>query len=190
MYPHRADDVVFFVRPTSSAHRPQHARIRSSSRSCGAFVINEMLKIFDQALRPLPATGGPMLRPTCATPSCCSWIWSGLNTLMDIPRVLADDEYRKFKLSNCKSRKWDFWEKAQRPGRTSLANMVPCITSKLASFIYNDYMRPIVGPAEERVRLLRAMNRQKIILVKLSKEQIGDLSAYLLGMIFVGKDPG
>ena len=188
---HRADDVVFFdpadfERPIGLnmlEFDPKFPQLRT-------FVINEMLKIFDK-LYDLKATGGPMFETYMrnAILLLMDHVESG-NTLMDIPRVLADDEYRKFKLSKCKSQEVkDFWEKeAQKAGgEASLANMVPYITSKLASFIYNDYMRPIVGQQKSAFDFYEAMNQQKIILVKLSKGKIGDLNAYLLGMIFVGK---
>lgn len=112
------------------------------------------------------------------------------NSLMDIPRVLADEDYRNYKLSKCTSQEVkDFWTKEalKAGGEASLANMVPYITSKLASFIYNDYMRPIVGQQKSAFNLYDAMNQGKIILMKLSKGKVGDLNAYLLGMIMIGK---
>jgi hypothetical protein len=154
------------------------------------FVINEMLKIFDK-LYDLKATGGPMFETYMrnAILLLMDHPESG-NTLMDIPRVLADEEYRNMKLSHCTSVEvHDFWTKEalKAGGEASLQNMVPYITSKLASFIYNDYMRPVVGQEKSAFNMYDAMNEQKIILMKLSKGKVGDLNAYLLGMIMVGK---
>ena len=154
------------------------------------FVINEMLKIFDK-LYDLKSTGGPMFETYMrnAILLLMEHPESGM-TLMDIPRVLADDEYRNFKLSKCKNVDVkNFWTKEalKAGGESSLANMVPYITSKLASFIYNDYMRPIIGQQKSAFDFYTAMNEGKIILVKLSKGKIGDLNAYLLGMIIIGK---
>ena len=145
----RADDVIFF--DPADLERPiglnmlEYDVARPQTRT---FVINEMLKIFDK-LYDLKATGGPMFETYMRNAILLNMdhVESG-NTLMDIPRVLADEEYRNFKLSKCQSMEVkNFWTKEalKAGGESSLANMVPYITSKLASFIYNDYMRPIIG---------------------------------------------
>lgn len=187
----RADDVILFDpadfdRPLGLnmlEFDPRYPHLRT-------FVINEMLKIFDK-LYDLKSTGGPMFETYMrnAILLLMDHVESG-NTLMDIPRVLADDDFRNFKLSKCQSQEVkDFWlkEALKAGGESSLANMVPYITSKLASFIYNDYMRPIIGQQKSAFNFFDVMNEQKILLVKLSKGKIGDLNAYLLGMIVVGK---
>ena len=187
----RADDVIFFdpgdfERPIGLnmlEFDPRQPQLRT-------FVINEMLKIFDK-LYDLKSTGGPMFETYMrnAILLLMEHPESGM-TLMDIPRVLADEDYRNMKLSHCKSTEVkDFWTKEalKAGGEASLQNMVPYITSKLASFIYNDYMRPIVGQQKSAFNFYDAMNQQKIILVKLSKGKVGDLNAYLLGMIIIGK---
>ena len=65
--------------------------------------------------------------------------------------------------------------------------MVPYITSKLTPFIYNDYMRPIIGQQKSSFNVREAMDQQKILILKLPKGTIGELNAYLLGMVLVGK---
>lgn len=187
----RAEDVIFidpadYDRPMGLnmlEFDPRYPQMKT-------FVINEMLKIFDK-LYDLKATGGPMFETYMrnAILLLMDHPESG-NTLMDIPRVLADEDYRNMKLSHCTSVEvHDFWTKEalKAGGEASLQNMVPYITSKLASFIYNDYMRPVVGQEKSAFNMYDAMNEQKIILMKLSKGKVGDLNAYLLGMIMVGK---
>ncbi len=187
----RADDVIFF--DPADIERPvglNMLEFDERSPHLRTNVINEMLKIFDK-LYDLKATGGPMFETYMrnAILLLMEHPESGM-TLMDIPKVLADDEFRNFKLSKCKSQEVkDFWQKEalKAGGESSLANMVPYITSKLASFIYNDYMRTIIGQQQSAFNVFDAMNDQKILLIKLSKGKIGDLNAYLLGMIMVGK---
>ncbi|MBU1034177.1 type IV secretion system DNA-binding domain-containing protein [Patescibacteria group bacterium] len=187
----RAEDVILF--DPSDHERPiglNMLEFDPGSPHLRTFVINEMLKIFDK-LYDLKATGGPMFETYMRNAILLNMDHpeSG-NTLMDVPRVLADEDFRNFKLSKCKSQEVkNFWTKEalKAGGEASLANMVPYITSKLASFIYNDYMRPIIGQQKSAFNFYDAMNEGKIILVKLSKGKIGDLNAYLLGMIIVGK---
>ncbi len=187
----RADDVIYFDpadidRPIGLnmlEFDPRFPHLRT-------FVINEMLKIFDK-LYDLKSTGGPMFETYMrnAILLLMEDPASGM-TLMDVPRVLADEDYRNLKLSKCKSIEVrDFWTKEalKAGGESSLANMVPYITSKLASFVYNDYMKFIIGQQKSAFDVYEVMNNKKILLLKLSKGKIGDLNAYLLGMIMVGK---
>src|SRR3989339_874246 len=78
-------------------------------------------------------------------------------------------------------------EAGESGGEASLENMVPYITSKLTPFISSDLMRPIIAQQHSSFNFREAMDTRKIILVKLSKGKIGELSANLLGMVIVGK---
>lgn len=187
----RADDVIFF--DPADFDRPMGLNMLEfdpGKPQQKTFVINEMLKIFDK-LYDLKSTGGPMfeLYMRNAMLLLMEDPESG-STLMEIPKVLADEDYRNYKLSKCKSQDVkDFWTKEalKAGGEASLANMVPYITSKLTPFIYNDYMRPIIGQQKSAFNVRDVMDGQKILLLKLSKGKIGDLNAYLIGMVLVGK---
>ncbi len=154
------------------------------------FAVNEVFAIFDK-LYDLSATGGPMFEQYFKNAALLIMDdpESG-STLMEISKVLADEDFRKYKLSKCKTQVVkDFWEKeAQKAGGdASLANMVPYITSKLSPFIANDLVRPIIAQQKTSLNFREAMDQQKIILVKLAKGKIGDINANLLGMIVIGK---
>lgn len=187
----RADDVILFD-PTDIA-RPQGLNLMEFDPNYPeqkTFVINETMKIFDK-LYDLKATGGPMFEQYMRNAMLLLMedTESG-STLMEVPKLLADEDYRRFKLSKCKNPTvYDFWTKeAQKAGgEASLQNMVPYITSKLNQFVSNDYMRPIIGQQSSAFNFRHVMDQKKILLVKLSKGKIGDMNAYLLGMIIVGK---
>lgn len=154
------------------------------------FVINEMIKIFDK-LYDLKQTGGPIFEQYMrnAMLLVMSDPESG-STLMEIPKVLSDPAFRKMKLERCSDPTVvDFWKKEAEKagGEAALANVVPYITSKLTSFISNDTMRPIIGQQNSSFNLRDIMDKKKILLVDLSKGLIGEMNAYLLGMILVGK---
>ena len=111
-------------------------------------------------------------------------------TLMEIPRVMTDAEFRKRKLARIKNPMVvDFWEKeaSKTSGETSLANMAPYITTKFGAFISNDYMRPIIGQTKSAFDFRKIMDEGKILLVDLAKGKIGDINANLLGMIITGR---
>ena len=154
------------------------------------FVINEMIGIFDQ-LYDLKSTGGPMFEQYMrnAMLLVMSDPDSG-STLMEISKVLSDEDFRAMKLSKCPNQiVVDFWRKEAEKagGEAALANMVPYITSKLTPFISNDMMRPIISQQKSTINFRDIMDNKKILLVALSKGKIGEINARLLGMVIVGK---
>lgn len=187
----RADDVVLFdpsdiERPIGLnmlEYDPKHPEQKT-------FVINEMIGIFDQ-LYDLKSTGGPMFEQYMrnAMLLIMEHPESG-STLMEISRVLADEDFRRMKLSHCGNPiVRDFWTKEAEKagGEAALANMVPYITSKLTTFVANDIMRPIISQQESGLNFREIMDSGKILLINLSKGKIGEINARLLGMVVVGK---
>jgi len=189
--PERAEDVIIFS--PGDIERPLALNLLEYDNRYPeqkSFVINEMIGILDK-LYDLKATGGPMFEQYMRNAMLLVMDdpESG-STLMEIPKVLADEEFRKFKLSHCKNQTVvDFWRKEAEKagGEAALANIVPYITSKLTPFISNDMMRPIIGQQKSAFNLREVMDGQKILLVDLPKGLIGEQNAYLLGMILVGK---
>lgn len=187
----RADDVIYFS--PADTERPMGLNLLEYDERYPeqkTFVINEMLKIFDK-LYDLKSSGGPMFEQYMRNAMILVMDdpASG-STLMEIPRVLSDEKFRAYKLSKCKTQVVkDFWLKeAQKAGgEASLANMVPYITSKLTPFITNDIVRPIIGQQKSAINVRKAMDEQKILLLDLSKGKLGDINAYLIGMVLVGK---
>ncbi|HJV33410.1 MAG TPA: DUF87 domain-containing protein, partial [Patescibacteria group bacterium] len=187
----RADDVIYFS--PADAERPMGLNLLEYDERYPeqkTFVINEMLKIFDK-LYDLKSSGGPMFEQYMRNAMILVMDdpASG-STLLEIPRVLSDEKFRAYKLSKCKTQVVkDFWLKeAQKAGgEASLANMVPYITSKLTPFITNDIVRPIIGQQKSAINVRQAMDEGKILLLDLSKGKLGDINAYLIGMVLVGK---
>ncbi len=189
--PERADDVIYF--DPSNTDRVMGLNLLEYDPKYPeqkTFVINEMIRIFDK-LYNLKQTGGPMFEQYArnAMLLIMESPESG-STLMEISKVLADADFRKFKLSKCKNPVVkDFWQKEAEKagGEAALANMVPYITSKLNTFVSNDIMRPIIGQQKSAFNLRDVMDKKKILLVNLSKGKIGESNAYLLGLVLVGK---
>ncbi|MEA2113038.1 MAG: type IV secretion system DNA-binding domain-containing protein [Patescibacteria group bacterium] len=154
------------------------------------FAVNELMNIFDK-LYDMKTTGGPMFEQY--TRNALLLLMddpSEKATLMEVPKVLADKDFRGRLLAKCQNMiVKDFWEKEAEKagGDASLANMVPYITSKFNVFIANDYMRPIIGQSESSLDFRKIMDEQKILLVNLSKGKLGDINSSLLGLIVTGK---
>ena len=187
----RAEDVIVF--DPADTERPfglnmmEYDPARPEQKT---FVINELIGIFDQ-LYDLKSTGGPMFEQYMRNAMLLVMEDpdSG-NTLMEIPKVLADEQFRAMKIRKCQNPTVvDFWTKEAEKagGEAALANMVPYITSKLTTFISNDLMRPIIAQQKSTINFREVMDEKKILLVNLSKGKIGEINARLLGMVVVGK---
>ncbi len=190
--PERAEDVIYFdpgdidfpMGLNMFEIDPTHPEQKS-------MVIDEMFGIFDK-LYDLKTTGGPMFEKYFKNSALLLLddYAHEIPTLADISRVLVDDAYRADKLTReTNPLVTQFWqleaEKAQ--GDQSLSNMAPYITSKITSFVFNEFLRPIINQQKSSFNFREVMDNQKILVVNLSKGRIGDLNANLLGMIIVGK---
>ncbi|MFH0873674.1 MAG: type IV secretion system DNA-binding domain-containing protein [Candidatus Komeilibacteria bacterium] len=185
----RVEDVIVFD-PGDTARPLGLNMLEFFNPEQKTLVINEVINIFDK-LYDLRKTGGPMfeqyLRNTILL--MMEDVESG-SSLMEVSKVLADEEFRRYKLSkstNAVIR--DFWlkEAHKAGGEAALANMVPYITSKLTQFVANDIMRPIVAQQHSSFNFRDVMDERKILLVNLSKGKIGEMNSNLLGLIVVGK---
>jgi len=154
------------------------------------FIVNEMQSIFNKLFS--QETMGPMFEQYMRN-ALLLLMEDAPNepaTLVEVPRIFTDSEYRKRKLARISNPTViDFWEKeaSKVGGEASLANMTPYITSKFNNFISNDYMRPIIGQYKSAFNFRKIMDEGKILMVNLSKGRIGDLNANLLGMVITGK---
>lgn len=187
----RVDDVILF--DPSDTERPLALNMLEYDTNIPeqkTFVVNEMIAIFDK-LYDLKATGGPMFEQYMRNAMLLVMDdpESG-STLLEVPRVLSDNDFRNYKLSKCKSELViHFWRKEAEKagGEASLANMVPYITSKLGVFLANDIMRPIIAQQHSAFNFREIMDNKKILFLNLAKGKLGDINSNLLGMIVVGK---
>lgn len=154
------------------------------------FIVNELLSIFQKLF--LAETMGPMFDQYFRNAMLLLMddYAHEVPTLVNIPRVLTDDAYRRDKLSReTNPIVKNFWElEAEKAGgEAALANMAPYITSKINGFIANEFLRPILSQQNSAFNFRELMDQKKILLVNLSKGRIGDINANLLGMVIVGK---
>jgi len=187
----RIEDVIYFN--PADLERPMGLNMLEydpKNPEQKTFIVNELIGIFDK-LYDLKTTGGPIFEQYTRNALMLLMDDPGEGaTLMDVPRVMADAEFRKKLLVKCQNIVVkDFWvkEAEKAGGEASLVNMVPYITSKFNTFVANDFMRPIIGQSKSSLNFREIMDGKKILLVNLSKGRLGDINAYLLGLIIVGK---
>ena len=190
--PERVNDVVYFD-PSNLEHvvglnMLEYDLERPEQKT---FVVNELFSIFQKLYGANPESMGPMFEQYFrnATLLVMEHPESG-NTLMDISRVMSDDNYRALKLKHAKNPVvTQFWNNiaTKAGGEASLENIVPYIVSKFDVFTANDYMRPLIGQQKSSFNFRNLMDTRKILLVNLSKGKLGEINANLIGMIIVGK---
>ena len=187
----RKDDVIYFnPADNKNAMGLNLLEYDSQHPEQKTFAVNEMINIMDK-LYDLDKTGGPMFEQYMRNAMLLIMEdpESG-STLMEIPRVLADADFRHYKLDRCQnSVVKDFWvtQAEKAGGEASLSNITPYITSKLNQFVSNDIMRPIIGQQKSAFDFREVMDNQKILLINLSKGRLGEKNAHLLGLIIIGK---
>ena len=199
----RVDDVVYF--DPGDLERPLAVNMLETDPRFSeqkSMVIDELFVIFDK-LYDLKTTGGPMFEKYFKNSAYLlidSYEFAFKNnlrdpeqyipTLADISRVLIDDKFRADLLTReTNPLVKQFWqlEAEKAGGDQSLANMAPYISSKVTSFVFNEYLRPIINQRKSSFNIREIMDSKKILIVNLSKGKIGGLNADLLGMVIVNK---
>ena len=187
----RINDVIYF--DPSDTQKPLGLNMLEYDQNYPeqkSFVVNEMFAIFDK-LFDMKVGGGAMFEQYFrnSTQLVIDDPATG-STLLEISRVLSDENFRRLKLARCKNMiVKQFWEKiaSQAGGEASLENIVPYITSKFDSFVGDDIMRPIIAQQNSAFSFRDVMDKRKILLINLSKGRLGEKNANLLGLIAVGK---
>ncbi len=186
--PERADDVVLFE--PADTERPMGLNMLEGDTPAEVdFAIQEMIAIFYKLVTD-PSMIGPMFEHYMRNAMLALMSDpSHPGTIVEIPRILTDRDYQSYKLQTVTDPiVRAFWEKElpQTAGQTK-GEMLPYLISKIGRFIENTMMRNIIGQERSGFDLREVMDRKKILLVNLSKGQVGELNSNLLGLIIVSK---
>ena len=183
----RADDVIIFN--PSDVERPIGLNmLEAKTEDQKDFAVQEMISIFYKLFP--PEMIGPMFEHNMRNVMLTLMADLGdPGTIIDIPRMFTDDDYVKkylVKLRDPVVR--SFWEKEM--AKTSdfhKSEMLGYLISKVGRFVENEMMRNIMGQQTSGFNFREVMDKQKILLVNLSKGTTGEVNAKLLGLIIVAK---
>ncbi|OHA78691.1 MAG: hypothetical protein A3B07_00370 [Candidatus Yonathbacteria bacterium RIFCSPLOWO2_01_FULL_43_27] len=111
------------------------------------------------------------------------------STLLGVSRVLTDKTYRKKVVDNIKDPSVkSYWvDEFAKYSEQYAKEAVPGIQNKLGQFTSNPLIRNIIGQAHSSFDLRKAMDERKILIVNLSKGQMGEGNANLLGGMIITK---
>lgn len=154
------------------------------------YAINEFVKMLERIYN-MRECGGPMFE-TYFRNALLLLMDTSLrgHTLVELAPIFEDKEFRDHLKKHCTNRyAVNFWTKQAEKagGEASLQNIAPYITSKLNLLVQSALLRPIIGQSRSTINFREVMDRRKILLVNLSKGQLGELDMQLLGMIIIGK---
>lgn len=110
-------------------------------------------------------------------------------TLLGIPRLLVDKEYRQIIIANLKDpvvkafwvNEYEEWQDKFR------SEAIAPIQNKVGQFLSTALVRNVVGQSKSTLDIFRLMNEQKIFLVNVSKGRIGEDNSALLGAMLITK---
>ncbi|MDP3882890.1 MAG: type IV secretion system DNA-binding domain-containing protein [Candidatus Staskawiczbacteria bacterium] len=110
-------------------------------------------------------------------------------TLLGIPRMLVDRDYRQKIINNLKDPVVkSFWVNEYEEWDPRYRNeAIAPVQNKVGQFLNVSFVRNIVGQAKNTIDIDEIMNTQKILLVNVSKGRIGEDNSAILGAMIITK---
>lgn len=110
-------------------------------------------------------------------------------TLLGIPRLLVDKDYRQMIIGNLKDPVVKaFWVHEYEQWRDQFRNeAIAPIQNKVGQFLSTSIIRNVVGQPKSTIDIFKIMNEGKIFLVNVSKGRIGEDNSSLLGGMIITK---
>ncbi len=110
-------------------------------------------------------------------------------TLLGIPRLLVDKDYRQMIIGNLKDPVVKaFWVHEYEQWREQFRNeAIAPIQNKVGQFLSTSIIRNVVGQPKSTIDIFEIMNEGKIFLVNVSKGRIGEDNSALLGGMIITK---
>jgi len=110
-------------------------------------------------------------------------------TLLGIPRLLTDKDYRQMIVGNLKDPIVKaFWVHEYEEWRDQFRNeAIAPIQNKVGQFLSSSIIRNVVGQQKSTINIFDLMNEGKIFIVNVSKGRIGEDNSALLGGMIITK---
>ncbi len=182
----RADDVIYFN--PGDMERPLGLNLLEGEtwedkELVALDAMNIMIKLFNEEIF------GPRIQ---------DYFRNGCLTLMsnpeggaltDIVRLFTDDDYQKLQVQHVTNPiVRSFWENQMaKTGAREKQEMIPYFAAKFGQFVTNTMMRNIIGQSKSAFDFMKVMQEGKILLMNLSKGEVGEINSKLLGLIIVSK---
>lgn len=182
----RADDVIYFC--PADMERPMGFNLLEGEtweekEYASLEAMNIMIKLFGDEIF------GPRIQDYFR--NGCLTLMSDPEggALVDIVRLFTDDDFQKLKVDHVTNPVVkSFWENQMaKTGAREKQEIIPYFAAKFGQFVSNTMMRNIIGQTKSAFDFSKVMNENKILLVNLSKGDVGEINSKLLGLILVSK---
>ena len=182
--PERTNDVVYF-NPVDSEYPIGFNVLEVADQKYKHLVVSDLLGIFTKIWANVWSARMEYILQNCIM----ALLDTPGTTLLGIPRLLVDKDYRQKIIANVKDPVVkSFWVHEYETWRDQFRNeaIVP-IQNKVNQFLNTSFIRNIVGQAKSTLNISEIMNEGKILLVNVSKGKIGEDNSALLGAMIITK---
>lgn len=182
--PERTKDVVYF-NPVDSDYPIGFNILEVSDPKYKHLVVSDLLGIFTKIWANVWSARMEYILQNCIM----ALLDTPATTLLGIPRLLVDKDYRQKIVANVKDPVVkSFWVHEYETWRDQFRNeaIVP-IQNKVNQFLNTSFIRNIVGQPQSSLKVAEIMNERKILLVNVSKGRIGEDNSALLGAMIITK---
>lgn len=182
----RADDVIYF-NPADQA-RPMGLNLLEADNDdekelVALDAMNIMIKLFGNEIF------GPRIQDYFRNGCLTLMAHPEGGTITDIVRLFTDDDFQKERVNYLRNPVVkSFWtDQMAKTGAREKQEIIPYFAAKFGQFITNSMMRNIIGQTKSAFDFIDVMQNKKILLMNLSKGEVGDINSKLIGLIIVSK---
>lgn len=178
----RAEDVIYF-NPSDLEYPIAFNPLENVPPDSRHVVVSGLLSVFRKIW---PEFWGPRLEHILRH-SILTLLERPGSTLLDVPRLLTDKEFRMGVLERVSHPQVkDFWlSEFEKYSVWLRSEAISPILNKIGQFLVSIPLRNIVGQKENTFNLRNAMDEGKILIVNLAKGKIGEDNCALLGAMMV-----
>ncbi len=185
----RMEDVIYF-NPADGNFPMGLNLLESKTPGERDFLVGELIEIFYKLFDP-DKTGiiGPQFEHWLRNAALTVMADPGGSSLLEIPKLFVDKNFELKKRSFVKDPLVsEFWSgQMSRTSDFHRSEMLNYFNSKFGHFMNNELCRNIIGQTQSGFNLEDIIFGEKIFLVNLSKGKIGELNAFMLGLILIAK---
>lgn len=184
----RAEDVIYF-NPSDISRPIGLNMLEADMPDERDFAVQEMIAIFYKLFP--PEMIGPMFEHNMR--NVMLTLMEGKvgerGTIAEIPRMFTDMVFQKKRVAMVTDPiVRAFWEKEMaKTADFHKSEMLGYLISKVGRFVENSMIRNIIGQERSGFNFNEVMDKQKILLINLSKGSTGEVNSSLLGLIIVSK---
>ena len=182
--PHRMNDVVYF-NPADMDHPVSFNIMDVQDPKYKHLIASGLLGIFTKIWANVWSARMEYILANCIL----ALLDTPGTTLLGIPRMLVDRDYRQKIINNLKDPVVkSFWVNEYEEWEARYRNeAIAPVQNKVGQFLNVSFVRNIVGQAKNTVDIDDIMNNQKILLVNVSKGRIGEDNSAILGAMLITK---